>query len=112
MQRCLGFSLDSLVPPLGFDWVTGRTYTCGMEVRLKPETEARLQELANRSGRAADDLVEDAMSAYLVEVAEARNMLDTRYEEFKSGKVKPIDGEAFFENLRRREQELLKKPAK
>jgi putative addiction module component (TIGR02574 family) len=36
-----------------------------------------------------------------------RNMLDGRYDEVKS-RVKPIDGEAFFESLRQREDELLK----
>jgi hypothetical protein len=34
----------------------------------------------------------------------------SRYDELKSGKVQPVDGEAFFENLRKREyDELLKK---
>ena len=36
-------------------------------------------------------------------------MLDSRYDDIKSGQVKPIDGEAFFENLRQREDALLKK---
>lgn len=80
-----------------------------MEVRFKPETESRLTELASKSGRPTDDLVEDAMAAYLAEVAEMRDMLDTRYDDIKSGRVKPIDGEAFFESLRQRERELLKK---
>jgi predicted DNA-binding protein len=79
-----------------------------MEVRLKPETESRLNELASQSGRPTDELVEDAMAVYLTEVAELRGMLDTRYEEIKSGRVKPIDGEAFFEDLRRRESEFFK----
>ena len=79
-----------------------------MEVRLKPETESRLNELASKSGRATDDLVEDAMASYLAEVIEVRGMLDSRYDEIKSGRVKPIDGETFFENLRQREDELLK----
>jgi hypothetical protein len=35
-------------------------------------------------------------------------MLDTRYDDIKSGRVKPIDGEAFFDSLREREDELLK----
>jgi hypothetical protein len=48
------------------------------------------------------------MAAYLTEVAEVRNMLDSRYDDIKSGRVKPVDGEAFFEDLRRRERELLK----
>ena len=36
-----------------------------MEVRLKPETESRLNELAAETGRPKDELVEDAMAGYL-----------------------------------------------
>jgi hypothetical protein len=32
-----------------------------MEMHIKPETESRLTELASKSGRATDDLVEDAI---------------------------------------------------
>jgi len=71
-----------------------------MEVHFKPETESRLAELASKSGRATDDLVEDALAGYLAEVAEVREMLDGRYDEIKSGRVKPIEGEAAFETLR------------
>jgi predicted DNA-binding protein len=78
-----------------------------MEVHLKPETESRLNELATQSGRPTDELVEDAMAGYLTEVAGVRNLLDTRYEDMKSGRVKPIDGEAFFEDLRQHEEKLL-----
>jgi predicted transcriptional regulator len=80
-----------------------------MEVRLKPETESRLQELAAQTGRAPDELVEDAMVGYLQELAQTRQMLDGRYDDIKGGRVKPIDGEAFFESLRQREEELLKR---
>jgi predicted DNA-binding protein len=80
-----------------------------MEVHLKPETESRLNELASKSGRPTDELVEDAMAAYLTEVVEVRNMLDSRYDDIKSGRIKAIDGEVFFEDLRRRESELLKR---
>ncbi len=55
-----------------------------------------------------DDLVEDAMFAYLSEVAEVRNLLDARYDDIKSGRVATVDGEAFFESLRQRENELFK----
>jgi predicted transcriptional regulator len=79
-----------------------------MEVRFNPETESRLQELASKSGRATDDLVEDALAGYLSEVAEVRDMLDGRYDDVKAGRIKPIDGEAFFERLRQREDVLLK----
>jgi predicted transcriptional regulator len=79
-----------------------------MEVHIKPETQSRLTELASKSGRATDDLVEDALAGYLAEVTEVREMLDGRYDDIKSGRVKPIDGEAFFDSLRQREDELLK----
>jgi len=45
------------------------------------------------------------------ELAQVRGMLDGRYEDLKSGIIKPIDGEAFFESLRQREDELLRKPS-
>ena len=80
-----------------------------MEVHFKPETESRLAELASKSGRTADDLVEDALAGYLAEVSGVREMLDGRYDEIKSGQVKPVDGEAFFDSLRQREDELLAK---
>jgi predicted DNA-binding protein len=76
-----------------------------MEVRFTPETESRLQELASKSGRPTDDLVEDAMAGYLAEAVELREMLDSRYDDIKSGKVKPIDGEEAFERLRRKSDE-------
>ncbi len=80
-----------------------------MEVHFKPETESRLNELASKSGRAPDELVEDALAGYLEEVASMREMLDSRYDDIKSGRVEPVDGETFFEGLRRREDELLKR---
>ena len=66
-----------------------------MEVHFRPDTESRLQELAAKTGRAPDDLIEDAMAGYLQELAQVREMLDSRYDEFKSGAVKPVDGEEF-----------------
>jgi hypothetical protein len=76
-----------------------------MEVHFRPETESRIQELAAETGRAADELVEDAMAGYLEELAQTRAMLDRRYEEFSSVKVKPVSGEEAFSALRRRTQE-------
>lgn len=76
-----------------------------MVVHLKPETESRLQELAATTGRAPDDLLEDAMSGYLAELTAVRNMLDGRYEDIKSGRVSPIDGEDAFARLRQKSQD-------
>jgi predicted transcriptional regulator len=78
-----------------------------MEVHLKPDTESRLNELASKSGRPTDELVEDAMAGYLAEVAEVRATIDGRFDEFKSGRVTPVDGETFFENLRQRQAEVI-----
>jgi hypothetical protein len=82
-----------------------------MEVHFTPESEAKLAELAATTGRPADDLVQDASVGYYDELMQAREMLDSRYDDLKSGRVKPIDGEAFFEDLRRREDELIEKHA-
>jgi predicted DNA-binding protein len=70
-----------------------------MLVRLSPETESRLQELAATTGRASDDLVEDAMSGYLAELSQVRDMLDSRYDDIKNSRVQPIDGEEVFRQL-------------
>jgi predicted transcriptional regulator len=75
-----------------------------VEVHLKPETESRLQELASQTGRAPDELVEDAIVGYLQELAQTREMLDGRYDDIKSGRVKPIDGEEAFAKLRRKSE--------
>jgi predicted DNA-binding protein len=76
-----------------------------MEVRLRPETESRLQELASQTGRPTSDLVEDAMAAYLHELGEVRQMLDTRYDDLKSGRVRAVDGDAAFADLRRKSEQ-------
>lgn len=80
-----------------------------MEVHFNPELEKKLNALATVSGRGADELVQDAVLGLFDEIAHAQEMLDSRYDDLKSGRVKPIDGEQFFESLRRREDELLKK---
>jgi predicted transcriptional regulator len=76
-----------------------------MVVRLKPETESRLQELAATTGRAPEELVEDAMTGYLAELTQVRGLLDGRYDEVKSGRVMPIDGEKVFAQLRQKSQD-------
>jgi predicted transcriptional regulator len=73
-----------------------------MELHLRPETESRIQKLATETGRAPNDLIEDAMAGYLQELVQVRGMLDSRYDDLKSGRVKPVDGEEAFANLRRK----------
>ncbi len=75
-----------------------------MEVHFRPETESRLHELAAKSGREPNDLIEDAMAGYLEELAQVREMLD-RYDDLKSGRVTPLDGEEAFAKLRQKSKE-------
>jgi len=68
-------------------------------VHFAPELQAKIDQLVIETGRAPDKLLEDAMAGYVAELAETRDMLDSRYDDLKSGRVKPIPGdevEAYF----------------
>jgi predicted DNA-binding protein len=71
-----------------------------MEVHFAPETEKKLKDLAAQSGRkTADELVQDVIEGYFDELAQTRSMLNSRYDDLKSGRVEPISGdevEAYF----------------
>lgn len=71
-----------------------------MEVHFPPDLERKLAELATTTGRPADSLVQDAVAAYLDELADIREALDRRYDDLKSGRVQPIDGEEALARLR------------
>lgn len=75
-----------------------------MNIRLSPQTEARIQELARTTGRGADDLIEDALTGYLQELAHTRDMLESRYDDLKLGHVEPLDGEEAFADNRRKSE--------
>jgi predicted transcriptional regulator len=78
-----------------------------MEVHVTPETAKKLNDLATTSGRAPEEIVEDALAGYLEEMALARETLDSRYDDLKSGRVKPIDGEEAFRKLREKSERRL-----
>ncbi len=71
-----------------------------MEVHFTPEIEKKLKDLATQSGRGtADELVQDVVEGYFDELLQTREMLNSRYDDLKSGRVKPISGdevEAYF----------------
>jgi predicted transcriptional regulator len=75
-----------------------------MEVQVSPETAKKLNDLAAASGRAPEEIVEDALVGYLDHVASLRETLDSRYDDLKSGRVKPIDGEEAFRRLREKSE--------
>ena len=68
------------------------------------ETESRLLELAATTGRAPDDLVEDAITGYLAELSQVRDMLDTRHDDIHTRRIQPIDGEEVFRQLRHKNE--------
>jgi predicted DNA-binding protein len=76
-----------------------------MEVRLTPDLEAKLNQLSAKTGRAKEELVQDAMAGYLAELSLLRSTLDARYDDIKSGRTKPIDGEEVFTRLRQKKND-------
>jgi predicted DNA-binding protein len=78
-----------------------------MEVHFTAETEKKLKDLAAKTGRETNAIIEDVMAGYFDEVQHIRETLENRYDEIASGRGKAVDGEQFFESLRRREEDLL-----
>jgi hypothetical protein len=61
-----------------------------MEAYFTPETETKLNDLAAQSGRGtADKLVQ----GYMDPLAQTREMINSRYDDLKSGRVKTIPGD-------------------
>jgi predicted transcriptional regulator len=55
-----------------------------LEVHVSPATAKKLKDLSATSGRAPEDIVEDALAGYLEEVASIRNTLESRYDDLKA----------------------------
>ena len=75
-----------------------------MEVQFPPDVERKLNELATQSGRGPAELLQDALAGYFDEVAQTRHMLNSRYDDMKSGRVKPIPGDEVFARLREKSE--------
>ena len=58
-----------------------------MSLVIKPNQEAKIAELAAKTGRDQADVLEEVIESYFDELSETRKMLDRRYDEFKSGRV-------------------------
>jgi predicted transcriptional regulator len=70
-----------------------------MEVHFNPDIQAQLDRLASESGRSKEEFVQDAMAGYFEELVQVREMLDSRYDDLKSGRVKPIPGREAYARL-------------
>jgi hypothetical protein len=75
-----------------------------MDVHFAPDVEKRLNDLAAQTGRGTDEVLQDALAGYFDELAETRDMLNSRYDGLKTGGVKPIDGEEAFSRLKAKTQ--------
>ena len=65
-----------------------------MDVHLKnPEIQAKIDRWVAETGRGPDELLEDAMAGYFEELARTREMLDGRYDDLKSGRVRSVPGD-------------------
>jgi predicted transcriptional regulator len=82
-----------------------------MEVHFRPDLQAKLDELAAETGRPAGELLEDVVAGYFDELARTRDMLDSRYDDLKSGSVKLIDGEEALARLKARTEAQRNRPA-
>jgi hypothetical protein len=82
-----------------------------MEVHFAPDVEKKLHDLAAQSGRGTDELLQDALAGYFDELVHTRDMLNNRYDDLKSGRVKPIDGEEAFARLRAKTEAQRNRPA-
>jgi hypothetical protein len=75
-----------------------------MEIRLEPGLAAKVERWSAETGRPAGELAEDAFAGYFAEIAEIRQMLDSRYDDLASGRVRPIPGEEAYRILMERAQ--------
>ena len=76
-------------------------------MHVKPEVQAKLDQMVRESGRPSDELVEDAIISYFDELAYTREMLDSRFDDLESGRVKLISGEEVKARLRARSEARL-----
>jgi hypothetical protein len=72
-----------------------------MDVHFPPKRNPVCRNWPTKTGREPNDLIEDAMAGYLQELGEVREMLDSRYDDLKTGRVQAVDGEKAFADLRR-----------
>ena len=71
-----------------------------MEVQFEPNVQAKLEQMARESRRAAVELAKDAVAGYRDDLAETRDILNGRYDDIKNCKVKLVSGEMVFARLR------------
>lgn len=82
-----------------------------MEVNFRPDLQAKLDELATETGRPTGELVEDVVAGYLDELAQTRDMLNSRYDDLKSGRLKPISRDEVVAHFREKSTAARRTPS-
>ena len=76
-------------------------YLEGMDVHLNnPEIQAKIDRWVTETGRGPDELIEDAVAGYFEELTQTREMLNRRYDDLNSGRVKPVSGDEVVAHFR------------
>jgi predicted DNA-binding protein len=78
-----------------------------MSLEIKPNQEAKIAALAAKTGRDEAEILEEVIDSYFDELADVREMLDQRYDQFKAGRVKELTPEQLREDTERRKREFL-----
>jgi predicted transcriptional regulator len=73
-----------------------------MEVQFDPDLDAQLDRMAAESGRAKNDVVQDAVAGYFGEVAQLRAELSRRLGEVEAGEVDLLSLEEVEGHFRRK----------
>jgi len=78
-----------------------------MSLEIKPNQEAKIAALAAKTGRDKAEILEEVIDSYFDELTDVRRMLDQRYDDFKSGRVKELTPDELREDIERRKREFL-----
>lgn len=78
-----------------------------MSLEIKPSQEAKIAALAAKTGRDKAEILAEVIDSYFDELADVRQMLDQRYDQFKAGIVKELTPEELREDIERRKREFL-----
>jgi hypothetical protein len=82
-----------------------------MNVRLNnPEIQAKIDRWVTETGRGPDELIEDAIAGYFEQLTQTREMLNRRYDDLKSGRVKPVSGDEVAAHFREKSAALRSQP--
>jgi hypothetical protein len=74
-----------------------------MDVRLNnPEIQAKIDLWVTETGRGPDELIEDAVAGYFEELTQTRELLNSRYDDLKNGRVRAVSGDEVVAHFRER----------